>query len=108
MLDNGINDDELSIPGFNLIRLDRNCREGGVVLYIIINFAYKVIYLGDDSFDGVIVCILRCYEANIEESKKASRTQDTWLVQPVALPLSYDNQTTTSLNNPLYVLHRWD
>ena len=72
LLDNGINDDKLSIPGFNLIRLDRNCRGGGVVLYIIINFVHKVIYLGDDSFECVIVCILRCYEANIEESEKAS------------------------------------
>ena len=71
LLDNGSNDDELSIPGFNLIRLDRNRRGGSVVLYIIIKFAYKVIYLGDDSFECVIVCILRCYEANIEESEKA-------------------------------------
>ena len=54
----------------------------------------------------------RCYEAKIEESEKAG---SRWESNPghlacaaSALPLSYDNQTTTSPHNPLYVLHRWD
>ena len=57
-LDNSITNDELSIPGLNLIRLDRNRRGGGVALYININFVYKVIYLGDDSFECIIVLLV--------------------------------------------------
>ena len=34
---------------------------------------------------------------------------DTWLACVAStLPLRYDNQTTTSPQNPLYALHRWD
>ena len=54
----------------------------------------------------------RCYEAIIEESEKAG---SRWESNPghlacaaSALPLSYDNRTTTSPHNPLYVLHRWN
>ena len=57
-LDNGITNDEFSIPGFNQIRLDRNRHEGGVALYINVNFAFKVIYLSGEYFKCVIVCFL--------------------------------------------------
>ena len=57
-LDSSVTDEELSIPGLNLIHLDRNHHGGGVALYINVNFPYKVIYLGDDSFECVIVCVL--------------------------------------------------
>ena len=54
----------------------------------------------------------RCFEATIEENERhavaENQTQDTWFVQPVhTLLLSYDDQTTTSPHNALYVLHRW-
>ena len=52
----------------------------------------------------------RCYEAKTEESEKAG---SRWESHPghlacaaSALPLSCNNQTTTSPHNPLYVLHR--
>ena len=48
----------------------------------------------------------------IEESENAgSRLESNpgHLARAVsALPLSYDNWTTTSPHNPLYILHRWD
>ena len=54
----------------------------------------------------------RCYEAQIEESEKASSHRESnpghLACAASALPLSYDNRTTTSPHNPLYVLHRWD
>ena len=54
----------------------------------------------------------RCYEAKIEESEKAGSRQESnpghLACAASALPLSYDNRTTTSPHNPLYVLHRWD
>ena len=50
------------------------------------------------------------FEATIEESERpevtGNRTQDTYLVQPAALPLSYDHWTTTSqppANTILYI-----
>ena len=54
----------------------------------------------------------RCYEARIEESENAGSHResnpDHLACVVSALPLSYDNQTTTSPHKPLYVLHRWD
>ena len=54
---------------------------------------------------------LDIFEAEIEESEKAG---SHWESNPghlacaaSALPLSYDNRTTTSPHNPLYILHRW-
>ena len=53
----------------------------------------------------------RCYEAQIEESEKAGSRRESNPGHPAcaasALPLSYDNRTTTTPHNPLYVLHRW-
>ena len=50
----------------------------------------------------------RCYEAKIEESEKAGSHRESkpghLACAASALPLSYDNRTTTSTHNPLYVL----
>ena len=47
----------------------------------------------------------------IKESEKASSPRESnpghLACATNALPLSYDNWTTTSPQNPLYVLHRW-
>ena len=47
----------------------------------------------------------------IEESEKAGSHQESHpghlAFAAGALPLSYDNRTTTSPHNPLYVLHRY-
>ena len=52
----------------------------------------------------------RCYEAKIEESEKAGSRRESnpghLACAASALPLSYNNRTTTSSHNPLYVLHR--
>ena len=49
--------------------------------------------------------------AKIEESEKAGSCRESnpghLACAASALPLSYDNRTATSPNNPLYVLHRW-
>ena len=52
----------------------------------------------------------RCYEVERKESEKTGQLpgiepRTPWLELPVLLPLSYDNQTTTSPYNPLYILH---
>ena len=57
--------------------------------------------------------VAECYEAKIiDESDKGwqpsgvePRTPLAWAAS--ALPLSYNNQTTTNPHNPRYVLHRW-
>ena len=54
----------------------------------------------------------RCYEAQIEESEKTGSRRESnpghLACAASALPLSYDNRTTTSPHNPLYVVHGWD
>ena len=68
------------------------------------------------AYSNVIKQKFRCYEAKIEESEKESEKAGSrresnpghLAYAASALPLSYDNRTTTSPHNPLYVLHRWD
>ena len=54
---------------------------------------------------------LDVFEAKIEESEKAGSRRESnpghlaWAAS--GLPLSYDNRTTPSPHNPLYILHRW-
>ena len=43
-LDENITDDKLCLPGFNLLRLDRNRHGGGVAMYINDLFLYRVIF----------------------------------------------------------------
>ena len=51
----------------------------------------------------------KCYEVKIEEREKAGSCRELnpghlWLELPV---LCHNSRTTTSLHNPLYVLHKW-
>ena len=46
-LDDSITDNELRIPGFNLVRLDRNHHGGEVAIYIKSLFLYKIIFSGN-------------------------------------------------------------
>ena len=57
-LDNCINNDELKISGFNLLRLDRNQHGGGVVLYIKDIFSHNIIFLGNCTFECIVVSVL--------------------------------------------------
>ena len=52
-----IEDNELLIDGYKIIRLDRNRHGGGIVLYISNNLSHKVIYSGVCNFECVIVSI---------------------------------------------------
>lgn len=56
-LSSDIEDDELSIDGYRIIRLDRNRHGGGVALFISSNLSHKVIYLGNGSFECIIVSL---------------------------------------------------
>ena len=57
-LDNCITNDELKISGFNLLRLDRNRHRGGIVLYIKDIFSHNIIYLGNCTFECIVVSVL--------------------------------------------------
>ena len=48
------------------------------------------------------------YEVKIDEGEKLEATRNCSRIPASSQPLSYDNRTTTSPHNPLYVLHRWD
>ena len=55
---------------------------------------------------------LVCSRGQIEESENAGSRRESnpgHLARAAsALPLSYDNRTTTSPHNPQNILHRWD
>ena len=57
-LDKDIADNELAISGFKLLRLDRNRHGGGVAVYINQVFPHNVIFLGNSTFECIIVSIL--------------------------------------------------
>ena len=57
-LDNCITNDELKISGFNLLRLDRNQHGGGIVLYIKNIFSHNIIFLGNCTFECIVVSVL--------------------------------------------------
>jgi len=57
-LDKDIADNELAISGFKLLRLDRNRHGGGVAVYIKQVFPHNVIFLGNCTFEYIIVSIL--------------------------------------------------
>ena len=52
-----ITDNEISIDGYKIIRLDRSRHGGGVALYISNNLSHKVIFSGNSCFECVIVSI---------------------------------------------------
>ena len=57
-LDNCITNDELKISGFNLLHLDRNRHGGGIVLYIKDIFSHNIIFLGNCTFECIVVSVL--------------------------------------------------
>ena len=51
---------------------------------------------------------LNVFEAKIEKASSRQESNPGHLACAAsALPLSYNNRTTTNPHNPLYVLHRW-
>ena len=56
-LDNGISDNELTIPGYCIIRLDRNRHGGGVLMYIRCTLQTQVLSLGHFDFEFMIVSV---------------------------------------------------
>ena len=56
-LGSDIEDNELSINSYRIIRLDRNRHGGGVALFISSNLSHKVIYLGNGSFECITVSL---------------------------------------------------
>ena len=56
-LDNSISDNELTIPGYCIIRLDRNRHRGGVLMYIRCTLHPQVLSLGPSDLELLIVSI---------------------------------------------------
>ena len=56
-LDNSISDNELTIPGYCIIRLDRNRHGGGVLMYIRCTLQTQVLSLGPFDLEFMIVSV---------------------------------------------------
>lgn len=50
-LDDSVFDNELTIPNYCLVRLDRNRHGGGVLLYIRDDLSYNVIFMGPENLE---------------------------------------------------------
>ena len=58
-LSDNIIDSELCIPGYTMVRLDRNGHGGGVALYIHSSITYKVILSGPNMLELIVVSLVR-------------------------------------------------
>ena len=45
-LDESIQESELSIENYNLVRLDRNRHGGGVLIYVIMSLSFNLVFSG--------------------------------------------------------------
>ena len=52
-LDNSVNDNEISVPGYDILRKDRNRNGGGVLAYIKNDLAYNVLEDLDSSNETI-------------------------------------------------------
>jgi len=50
-------DSELSIPNYQVIRLDRNCHGGGVLMYVHNCLSYKVVLKGPDMLEFLVLTV---------------------------------------------------
>ena len=51
-------DNEISLPNYSIIRLDRNCHGGGILLYFKDNLSFKVVLHGPSGLELIFISIL--------------------------------------------------
>ena len=56
-LDNGISNDELTIPGYSIIRLDRNRHGGGVLMYVRRSLQTQVLSSGPSDLEFLLISV---------------------------------------------------
>ena len=56
-LDNHISDNELSVPNYKIIRLDRSRHGGGVAIYVDSMFTHSILFTGNRDFECVIASL---------------------------------------------------
>ena len=56
-LDANMDDSEIAIQGYSIIRLDRNRHGGGVLFYINNLFSYSLVFKGTDYFECIILSV---------------------------------------------------
>jgi len=58
-LDDNVTISEICIPGFDIVRLDRNRHGGGVIIYVSSLFIYNILFTGDSSFECIITSLIK-------------------------------------------------
>ena len=56
-LDTDVMSNEICIPGYEIMRLDRNRHGGGVLIYVSSLFSYNILFTGDSSFECIIISL---------------------------------------------------
>ena len=56
-LDDNVTNSEICIPGFDIVRFDRNRHGGGVIIYVSSLFTYNILFTGDPSFECIITSL---------------------------------------------------
>ena len=56
-LDNCISDNEISVPNYKIIRLDRSRHGGGVAIYVDSMFTYSILFTANPDFECVIASL---------------------------------------------------
>ena len=55
-----INNSEISLPGYNIVRLDRHRHSGGVAIYVKNTIDYNVVLCGPENLEFLLVSVNYC------------------------------------------------
>ena len=91
-LDKTINDYDICVPGYRVIRKDRNCYDGGVLMYV--NESLNVKHRGDLDFDTESISV----EIKIGNCKSFLVTT---IYRPPDKPVAYFDQIETLISSIL-------
>ena len=56
-LDESIQDIELSVDNYNLVRLDRNRHGGGVLVYLIMSLSFNIVFSGSNDLELLVLSV---------------------------------------------------
>ena len=93
-LDTDIDDSEISIQGYSVIRLDRSRHGGGVLIYVNCLFFYSLLFKGAADFE----CIVLSLSCSVHHKSSPDVTITLFYRPPNSCPSLLDSLFTTLCN----------
>ena len=59
-LDSSIDDVEISVQGYNVIRLDCSRHGGGMLIYVSTCFSHSILFKGSPEFEFIVISLFNC------------------------------------------------